>query len=146
MQVAQQTWGMRLDAALESLAHLSSPQLYALIVGATMCVSLALLGSPHPLPSLKASVDKVKRQPSGPQPKWHIFKWVNTAIVGCFAASVLEFTWHASEYWQDMWKFCLGWSVFLCYFFGFFGVSFVHEAMMEETDSQVSEEMNETVR
>ena len=47
---------------------------------------------------------------------------MNMLILVLFLASIVEFYWNDSLY-----VFLLGWSVFLCYFFGFFGVTFVHD-------------------
>ena len=154
------TLGMRLDLAIESLNHLSSTQLYILIVASTIAISYAVLSygpSSSPDDTVVAGVVEVlgKRPPkgaaaatttkpiptsnnaaharAGPEPKWHIFKWVNVAVMLLFVYSVVDFGWHGTIYSTSsaptLWKFLVGWSVLLCYFFGFFGVSLVHDTM-----------------
>jgi hypothetical protein len=130
--MSTQTIGMRLDAFLSGLDSLPSTHLYALIVAVTVVISFSLLGSggvqeevcatPISLPMQK------KEPPSGPQPKWFVLKWLNYFTVAAFLASVAHFTWNAQAYLQDsgyLLRFLIGWSLFLCYFFGFFGISFV---------------------
>ena len=66
-----------------------------------------------------------------PQPKWFVLKWLNYVFTGLFVASIGVFGIHASDYLQDsasMLSFLVGWSLFLLYFFGFFGISFVDAA------------------
>jgi len=167
------TVGMRLDNFLASAGSfvdvttsLSSPQLYALIVGLTVLVSFLLLGSPTEMSAVedvrndgsnsnkngrkrRSAPSRAKNISSsdsnnnnnnggntddvddiGPEPRWHLFRYFNYAIATAFAWSVAEFCLHATEYYyyntDALLMFLLGWSVFLCYFFGFFGVSFVH--------------------
>jgi hypothetical protein len=131
------TLGMRIDAALASIDSLSSTTLYALVVGATIVIALGLLGSAkegemnvpptrgggggssnaaHSITSASGSSCSTN------EPKWHIFRYMNMVILVLFLASIVEFYWNDSLY-----VFLLGWSVFLCYFFGFFGVTFVHD-------------------
>lgn len=127
------TVGMQIDNLIASIDSLSSTTLYALVVGATILVSLSLLGSakegeinvnilastaPHP----RASRLRTASGSNVPEPRWHIFRYMNMLILVLFIASIVEFYWNDS-----LWVFLLGWSVFLCYFFGFFGVTFVHD-------------------
>jgi hypothetical protein len=147
------TIGMHIDRLIASIDSLSSTTLYALIVGATIFVSLGLLGSAKEGEITVA--DMIQQQPRGgnatagdclvensegmspsslasrqlrfsgsavPEPKWQVFRYMNIVILILFIASVVEFYWNDSLY-----VFLLGWSVFLCYFFGFFGVTFVHD-------------------
>jgi hypothetical protein len=146
------TLGMHIDRLIASIDSLSSTTLYALIVGGTIFVSLGLLGSAkegeitvadmiHQQPPGNAngnhqgaenncgtspSNSALSRQPRNgsavPEPKWQFFRYMNIVILVLFVASVVEFYWNDSLY-----MFLLGWSVFLCYFFGFFGVTFVHD-------------------
>jgi hydroxymethylglutaryl-CoA reductase (NADPH) len=138
---------MQVDALVQQMDNLSSTQLYGLIVGLTILVSFVLLGSSADIPvSLRDTTKETSSSSStprktttvssssnrGPEPRWHIFTYVNYAIVACFVASVAEFGRNASAYLAAddnvVLYFLVAWSVFLCYFFGFFGVSFVHDA------------------
>ena len=80
---------------------------------------------------LPASAEKRRRRrphPSGPEPKWHILKVLNYAAGTSFIASVLYFAGDAPRILSDsgaLLRLGMGWGVFLCYFFGFFGISFV---------------------
>jgi hypothetical protein len=131
------TVGMHVDAWISRMDALSSTELYALIVAATVIVSFVLLGT-HPVadlgvPAATASscATPTKTFP-GPEPRWHIFRWVNWVAMAAFTWSVAEFAYNATTYLKSdsstqLFQFLVGWSVFLCYFFGFFGVSFVHD-------------------
>lgn len=129
------TIGMKLDDMLSRVDSLSSPQLYALIVGLTIVVSVLLLGSAN-TDDLSIEEETKRKSPrqKGPEPKWHIFKYFNYAIVALFAYSVGDFYLHSSQYADSLWFFMLGWSVFLCYFFGFFGVSIVSDMLGVATE------------
>lgn len=75
----------------------------------------------------------------GPEPKWHIFRYFNVGMAVAFAWSVVEFCTNASVYYYSsdyLLLFLLGWSVFLCYFFGFFGVSFVYPDVADAADHE----------
>jgi 4-amino-4-deoxy-L-arabinose transferase-like glycosyltransferase len=143
------TLGMRVDYCMSQVDNLSSTQLYALIVAATVGLCFVLLGSglPNPkdddVPFDHAKQQQPKKKVSSkassglPQPRWHIFRWVNYGFIAAFLFSVCYFILHSSRYLhQDshavLLQFLLGWSVFLCYFFGFFGISFVHDITEEE--------------
>jgi hypothetical protein len=145
---------MQIDAWLDEIDRLSSTQLYAMIVAVTVVVSFVLLGT-HNAPdevrtpptsssssnsktssSSSSSPSKDKQLPtstsSGPEPRWHIFRWINWLAIIAFFVSVVEFGWNAQTYLHStdgtvLFQFLVGWSVFLGYFFGFFGVSFVHD-------------------
>jgi hypothetical protein len=139
------TIGMRLDAMISQVDNLSSTQLYGIIVAATVGLCVVLLGTGnHSNLDLHNQDDLVKQPikhvtPSmGRQPRWHIFKWVNYLAVAAFLWSVCTFCLNASQYLHHesqgvLVQFLVGWSVFLLYFFGFFGVSFIHEDIKEET-------------
>lgn len=134
---APRTIGQHIDAALAGIDSLSSTQLYALIVGATVVISFLLLGSASETAEIDYTLKKnspkktlSKATSDAPEPRWHIFRYVNYTIVAAFLWSVAEFSLHAADYWSSsdaLLAFLVGWSVFLCYFFGFFGVSFVHD-------------------
>eukprot|EP00548_Thalassiothrix_antarctica_P000069 CAMPEP_0194141524 /NCGR_PEP_ID=MMETSP0152-20130528/10919_1 /TAXON_ID=1049557 /ORGANISM="Thalassiothrix antarctica, Strain L6-D1" /LENGTH=627 /DNA_ID=CAMNT_0038840169 /DNA_START=171 /DNA_END=2054 /DNA_ORIENTATION=+ len=132
------TLGMKLDTFLSNMDSLSSTELYGLIVVITVIISFSLLGyggnqdmeeKELRLPSPKRS-SLQKQQKSGKQPKWFVLKILNYLAVGSFLASVGLFSWNAKLYLAKedssaLIRFLIGWSIFLCYFFGFFGISFV---------------------
>jgi hypothetical protein len=150
------TIGMRLDAAIAQLDNLSSTQLYGLIVGLIIMVSFMILGPaaempdgdpvsllPPPEPKMISNPSHVK---SHREPRWHIFRWVNYATVLAFGWSVVEFGLHCSDYLQDsdaMLKFLLAWSILVCYFFAFFGISFVHDTI--ENNEQQQQQQQQVV-
>ena len=146
------TLGMRLDQFLDSWNHWNSTQLYLLIVVTTMALSYAVLSqgpaatnsaeemqwtttttTKHNNSNHHQTSNTHKTTPTaGPEPKWHIFKWVNVVALALFVYSGVDFVWHqytTVEPPTTMWKFLVAWSVLLCYFFGFFGVSLVHDTM-----------------
>jgi hypothetical protein len=145
--MASPTLGTRLDAAIHHIDSMSSMQLYAVIVGLTIVIAMILLGSENgpetelQVPSelkVKSSIHNssaaCSQKAIGPEPRWHIFRYVNTAVVAVFGWSVADFTLHCTAYLNDsdtLLKFLLGWSVLLCYCFGFFGISFVHDTIVE---------------
>jgi hypothetical protein len=123
--------GMKLDAMLQQVDSLSSTTLYAVIVGFTVVISFLLLGSGvQDVPQLSSSptLKKASFASQGPQPKWFVLRWLNYAAIVGFCVSVLSFAMNAQTYMKDssvMFRFLIGWSLFLCYFFAFFGISFV---------------------
>jgi hypothetical protein len=137
------TIGMRLDAMIARIDNLPSTQLYGIIVAVTVVLCVVLLGTGNSNLDLQKSThaskdDLVKKSsppssvPKGRQPRWHIFKWVNYLAVAAFLWSVCTFCLNASHYLHHesqgvLVQFLVGWSVFLLYFFGFFGVSLIHE-------------------
>jgi hypothetical protein len=140
---AMPTIGMRLDAILGDIDHLSSTQLYGIIVAATVGLCVVLLGtgsSNLDLEQQQPKDDLIKKRaaaPKGRQPRWHIFKWVNYLAVVAFLWSVCTFCLNVSHYLHHesqgvLVQFLVGWSVFLLYFFGFFGVSLIHEDLPDE--------------
>jgi hydroxymethylglutaryl-CoA reductase (NADPH) len=130
--VSHMTIGMHLDALLERMDSLSSTELYGIIVLFTVGISFLLLGSGGSAVDdvvLKEPQQKIpSMKPKGRQPKWHILKWLNYAAIVGFVASVAKAVMHASGYLEDSFslvQYLVGWSLFLCYFFGFFGISFI---------------------
>ena len=137
------TLGERLDDLVDRIDSIPSTQLYIAAVVTSVVFSFMLLNSggsdgmvdPARIPDSIARlppVQRKKRQGSGeddePEPKWHILTILNYAAVTSFTSSVLYFATDASRFLADsasLLKFITGWSVFLCYFFGFFGISFV---------------------
>jgi len=151
------TLGMKLDAMIAEIDNLSSTQLYGVIVAATVVLCVVLLGTGHSNLDLQHSNNNdplLKKQPavapSGniKQPRWHIFKWINYLAVAAFLWSVCTFCLNASQYLHHeesqgvLVKFLLGWSVFLLYFFGFFGVSLIHEDIPKEEAGAASSAAN----
>ena len=100
------------------------------------------------------------RRPAGPEPKWHILKILNYAAATSFTASVLYFASDYSRFLSDsasLLKFITGWSAFLVFFFGFFGISFVDadgllareeekEARMRQQQQQMQRQMQPAKR
>jgi len=134
------TIGMRLDELVSSIDSIPSTQLYTLVVIVSVVFSFALLNSGGPAveqrqqanaaeaAAARLSVKSKRRNKGGPEPKWHILKICNYAAVSSFLVSVAFFASDASRHMNDsssLFKFLFAWSVFLCYFFGFFGISFV---------------------
>jgi hypothetical protein len=154
------TLGMQIDAVLDEIDSLSSTQLYAIIVAVTVVISFVLLGTHNapdeviltaPTSSSSTTANNssnsspMKTKPAaaasaGPEPRWHIFRWINWLAMTAFVLSVMEFGWNASTYLHStdnsvLFQFLVGWSVFLAYFFGFFGVSFVHDIHAADADA-----------
>ena len=142
---ARMTLGMRLDSLIATLDHLSSTQLYALIVVATVGICLVVLGTGNheddnvvhspPAASVSSPIkpsNNNNASTAGPQPRFWIFKYVNVAVSLVFLASILQFAFNASDYMEHLNSFLIGWSVLLCYFFGFFGVSLIHTDLLVE--------------
>ena len=78
-----------------------------------------------------------------PEPRWYIFRMFNYGMMVAFVASVvaffIEFTAISNNTGTSisMLRYLLGWSVFLIYFFGFFGVSIVND--VEQSDDSGDE-------
>mmetsp|Transcript_715 Transcript_715/g.1657 ORF Transcript_715/g.1657 Transcript_715/m.1657 type:complete len:632 (+) Transcript_715:278-2173(+) len=137
------TLGERLDALVDRIDSIPSTQLYIAAVVTSVVFSCMLLNSggsngvvdPAKIPDnigRPPSVRRKRRDGSNPEdepePRWHILTILNYAAVTSFTSSVLYFATDASRFLADsssLLKFITGWSVFLCYFFGFFGISFV---------------------
>jgi hypothetical protein len=143
---------MQIDAVLDEIDRLSSTQLYAIIVAVTVVISFVLLGTHNQQDeiltaptsvgnsnSISSPSKKTANISAGPEPRWHIFKWINWLAITAFILSVMEFGWNADQYLHSvsgtvLFRYLVGWSVFLGYFFGFFGVSFVHDIHAAEED------------
>ena len=124
---------------IERIDSIPSTHLYFFAVATSIIFSFLLLnsgGSTMPpdvqLPSDLVCKDeqRQRRLPkhTGPEPKWHILKILNYAAVTSFTASVMYFASDYSTFLSDsvtLFKFLFGWSAFLVFFFGFFGISFV---------------------
>lgn len=139
------TIGMRIDAFLDSL---SSTYLYSFILVTSVTFSLLILNSGNgttPLtrdddtPVKTNTLPRKIRSSDEPQPKWHILKFLNYAAVVGFILSIFQFASDAGTYINDsasVMKFMVCWSAFMCYFFGFFGISFVDADEIEEQQQQ----------
>jgi len=140
---APPTVGMQIDAVIARLQTVSTTQLYATVIAASLAFSFYLLNSGGSSalvieeghvdgslrkPSPPREKKQLKRSSSAPEPKWHILKITNFVAAAGFLLSVLQFASNASTYLNDstsLLQFLSVWSVFLCYFFGFFGISFI---------------------
>ena len=138
------TIGMRIDAWISQIDSLSSTQLYGLIVAATVGLCFVLLGTGN-VQDVEIPVQPTKKPKplTGPQPRWHIFRWVNYLFIAAFLWSVFTFIANSGTYLHSdsqgvLLQFLVGWSVFLCYFFGFFGISLVHDITEEEEDTMAA--------
>jgi len=88
------------------------------------------------------TVSKSSNCESEPQPKWHILKLLNVIAVIGLLTSFFWFASNASTYINDsnaLLKFMALWSGFLCYFFGFFGISFIDVEELERGSSEEEE-------
>lgn len=120
--------------------ELSSTQLYTAIVGATVALCMVLLGPAagdgnENLPRMMGGTTPtaVATNPAKQQPKWYLFKYINVGVFFVFVVSVAIFLWDASTYIHNgdrMTQFLVGWSICLCYFFGFFGIFFIHQDLL----------------
>lgn len=83
-----------------------------------------------------------------PEPKWHVLKILNFAAVISFVTSILYFASDLPTYLNDsstLLKFIAGWSFFLCYFIGFFGISFVDADELCQEEEEASTEVSHPV-
>jgi hydroxymethylglutaryl-CoA reductase (NADPH) len=157
------TLGMQLDATIAKIDQLPSTQLYGLIVAVTVGLCVVLLGtgdsdfemeqqrkkqnlteSNHLNKPKIVVIDGVK------QPRWHLFKWINYIAVAAFLCSVFIFCSNVSQYLHHesqgvLVQFLVGWSIFLMYFFGFFGVSLIHEDIPREVELVPSKQQHKPV-
>lgn len=151
---APPTVGMQIDAAIARVQSASTTQLYVTVIVVSLAFSFYLLNSgggsyagidENDADSLhklrKVSSPKAKRRQrrssasassssssDEPEPRWFILKLTNYIAAILFLMSVLLFASNASTYLNDstsLLQFLSIWSVFLCYFFGFFGISFI---------------------
>ena len=145
------TVGMHLDAMIAKIDQLPSTQLYGLIVAVTVGLCVVLLGTGNSALEIQQHRQQQKEEndlkkpktrvvDGGKQPKWHLFKWINYVAVAAFLYSVFIFCSNASQYLHHesqsvLVQFLVGWSIFLMYFFGFFGISLIHEDIPTEVDT-----------
>ena len=158
------TIGTRIDAviaSLESLPNTNPEIIYATLIGASLIFSFLVLnsggssmatmlppeGDADSLNKPTKIIPKANKKPVSPtstsdepQPKWHILRLTNYVVTFGFLFSVLQFASNASTYLEDsstLLQYLVIWSVFMCYFFGFFGISFI------ELDDLGSEPQNQ---
>jgi len=156
------TIGMRIDAviaSLESLPHTNPEILYASLIGASLMFSFLVLnsgGSSMALPDggdadsrnkpKKISNAKPVSSSDEPQPKWHILRLTNYVVTFGFLLSVLKFASNATTYLDDstsLLQFLIIWSISMCYFFGFFGISFIE---LDELESEPQNHQHQMLR
>jgi hypothetical protein len=138
-----------IDAVIAQLQTVSTTQVYATVIAVSLAFAFFLLNSgggssafaikteessdllhKPKAPMMRKHHHQQQEQPtaSAPEPKWHILKITNYVTATGFLLSVLQFASNASTYLNDstsLLQFLSVWSVFLCYFFGFFGISFI---------------------
>jgi hypothetical protein len=154
------TVGMHIDAVIAQLQNASTTQLYATVIALSLAFSFFLINSGGGSSALAtinreegaSSSDSLKkpmvpkRRSSAPEPKWHILKITNYVVATGFILSVLQFAFNASTYLNDstsLLRFLSIWSIFLCYFFGFFGISFIE--LDDFVDQQPSQQQHHPV-
>jgi len=161
---APPTVGMQIDAAIAQLENVSTTQLYAIVIAASLAFSFYLLNSGGGSSALtimnekdgdadslrKPEARKRKDRPRAstssdePEPRWHILRITNYVVAAGFLLSVLQFASNASTYLNDstsLLQFLSVWSIFLCYFFGFFGISFIE--LDDFVDQQPSQQQQQ---
>lgn len=148
------TIGMQIDNMLESLNHLSSTQLYIITV-TFMAVATFLILSPAGTPLLNSDVDVTKATPTKPQQLsrtsttaapaiYGYLRMINFMGLACFLASLVAFFNNAEAYSSSspiLYRFLIGWSAYLAYFFSFNGVSIIYDnldpVVVEEAGSAI---------
>ena len=152
------TIGQRLDAfvaATQANAD-GSAALFALVIGISVSFSFYLLNSGSgstasaemtkcraQLPTCPKDTRTAAKRPRSPEdppePNWNALKLTNCVAATGFLLSVLKFASNASAYLNDstsLLQFLSIWSVFLLYFFGFFGIALVDlDGLVEEQSS-----------
>jgi hydroxymethylglutaryl-CoA reductase (NADPH) len=99
-------------------------------------------------PSNATSSVKTSEEEEEPRPKWHILKLLNFAAVGVFFASIGYFAFDASTYLNDsqsLLKFLAAWSALMCYFFGFFGISFIDADELARCEQEEEQQMGNSI-
>mmetsp|Transcript_20110 Transcript_20110/g.43661 ORF Transcript_20110/g.43661 Transcript_20110/m.43661 type:complete len:622 (+) Transcript_20110:212-2077(+) len=146
------TVGMQIDAVIAQFQTVSTTQLYATVIAVSLAFSFFLINSGGGSSALtmmdredggeqapKKKKQQQQRRASAPEPKWHILKITNYVATTGFLLSVLQFASNASTYLNDstsLLQFLGVWSIFLCYFFGFFGISFIELDDFEDPQQQ----------
>jgi hypothetical protein len=147
------TVGMLIDSVIAEVQNVTTTQLYATVIALSLAFAFFLInsggGNPAALISIteedtSSAADSLKKKnmvvprpppqttrggtSSTPEPKWHILKIMNYIIATGFTLSVLQFASNATTYLNDstsLLQYLTIWSISLCYFFGFFGISFI---------------------
>ena len=158
------TIGERLDSVIANIQTVSSTHVYATVIACSLAFSFYLLNSGgssalttmgvdttqpiKTLPKKKSAQQSSSLNNNSPEPKWHILKITNYVAATGFLLSVLLFASNASTYLNDstsLLQFLSVWSVFLCYFFGFFGISFIEldDFVVDEQQPQQTQGMHQ---
>lgn len=143
------TIGQKIDSAVAYVENLSDSGLYFVAfffsVGFSYLVVNCGKGSRYPesqqLKSfddnekeLKSMQEKKNKKKSYREPRWHIFKALNVFAGSTFLASVIHFIFNSEQYLTNtaeahgnnkLMGLLALWSVYVLYFWGFFGVYFV---------------------
>jgi hydroxymethylglutaryl-CoA reductase (NADPH) len=123
----------------EAIGSANPLLMYVVLVGITLVLVTLLfitnaangdhsnLSSLHrPLSAPNGSKQSLHLSPK--EPRWHVFLWVNILATVLFVLSVVDFASHISDYGTTQSsKYLVIWSIFLCYFFSFFGISLIYE-------------------
>jgi hypothetical protein len=151
------TVGQTLDALLSSWDELSTVQVYVVTVSIMIVASFIILSPPPTNDSNAAAASAMQQQleeaqsrvaamakssrPAQQKPAWH--GWVrllNFVALATFLISLVAFFSDATHYSADkpiLYRFLIGWSMYLCYFFSFSGVSLLYDSL-EEAEQQQS--------
>jgi len=144
------TLGMRIDTAIAFASDV--PVTYQLFLSLCLIFSCTVLNIAtgneqrasrfHSADVAAAEAERDVTKPSSrnvsdsddePEPKWHILKILNIAAVLGFFTSVGYFASEASRFMNDsgsLLKFLVCWSTFVLYFFGFFGIAFIDDDVL----------------
>jgi len=146
------TIGMRIDGIISFINDI--PVTYQLFLGICFAFSCVVLNiptstttnDPQPNKATISNTDPIKPRTNNnnnngdePQPQWHILKLLNIAAVVGFVTSIGYFCCDASTFMNDsgsLLKFLACWSTFVCYFFAFFGISFVDDDVLTQDEQQ----------
>jgi len=152
------TIGQRLDALVATAQANTdgSAALFALVIGISVSFSFYLLNSGSGSTASaemtkcgaqlstcpkdnRTAIQKPRSPEDPPEPNWNALKLTNCVAATGFLLSVLKFASNASAYLNDstsLLQFLSIWSVFLLYFFGFFGIALVDlDGLVEEQPS-----------
>jgi hypothetical protein len=140
---ATMTPGARLDQFLNHFQQLSSMELY---IGTVTLMALAALivlypaGVSHEEETTKEKPPvALTTKPSRPLPAWHGYvRLVNFFLLACFLASLVAFFTRVPDASPILYRYLLGWSAYLVYFFSFSGVSLIYDMDQEEQFSMTS--------
>lgn len=156
------TIGQKLDAAVAYLENLDDNRRYLIALLTSVAFSFALLNSGKGVRYLEGVTAKAKAEAvlekkgvngngnggndydssDGREPRWYIFKILNYALGSTFLASVVHFIAYSENYLMNsaeqgnarLMVLLSLWTVYVLYFWGFFGVSFVDTDEQMEAD------------